>query len=60
MDDLAELIGRVAHIMVGEMAVTVTILDARQCYGRTDCLVRPVAGSGVQWVRMTSLTVKDK
>ena len=57
MDNISALIGLSGAVQVGGMLVAVKVMDARQCYGRTDCLVRPVAGEGEQWVRLDSLII---
>lgn len=53
---LAELIGRPALLNCNGLSVQVEILDSRQCWNRTDCLVRPVAGSGEKWVACDRLS----
>jgi hypothetical protein len=39
----------------GELLVEVLIVSARERFGRIDVEVTPVAGSGTQWVQLTSL-----
>lgn len=48
--NLAAYIGCTANLAVGELIIAVEILDARKVWNRTDYLVRPIAGSGQQWV----------
>jgi hypothetical protein len=47
---LALYIGKAAVLRCEYISVDVTIADAKRSYGRTLLLVRPVAGSGEQWV----------
>lgn len=41
---------------LGRLAMLVDVLDARQCWDRVDCLVRPVAGDGTAWVSADRLS----
>ena len=47
---LALFIGKTGLLRCEYLSVDVTIVDAKRSYGRTLLLVRPVAGSGEQWV----------
>jgi hypothetical protein len=47
---LALYIGKTGVLRCEYLAVEVTIIDAKRSYGRTLLLVRPIAGSGEQWV----------
>jgi hypothetical protein len=47
---LALFIGKAAVLRCEYLSVDVTIADAKRSYGRTLLLVRPVSGSGEQWV----------
>jgi hypothetical protein len=47
---LALYIGKTGVLRCEYLSVDVTIVDAKRSYGRTLLLVRPVAGSGEQWV----------
>jgi len=47
---LALYIGKAAVLRCEYLSVDVTIADAKRSYGRTLLLVRPVSGSGEQWV----------
>jgi hypothetical protein len=40
----------------GTLLVPVTVMETRDVYGRTDCLVRPVGGMGEAWVAESKLT----
>ena len=44
-------IGQRGILAVGTLLVQVQIIGERSSYGRTDLLVKPVAGSGERWVR---------
>jgi hypothetical protein len=48
--ELARIIGKQAMVTIGGMKAPVTILDAREWFGRTDYLVRVIGGSGQSWV----------
>lgn len=39
----------------GELRVMVRILETRSAYGREDCLITPVSGSGEMWVSRSRL-----
>ena len=47
---LALYIGKTGVLRCEYPSVEVQIVDAKRSYGRTLLLVRPVAGSGEQWV----------
>jgi hypothetical protein len=47
---LALYIGKTGVLRCEYLSVDVAIVDAKRSYGRTLLLVRPVAGSGEQWV----------
>ena len=47
---LALYIGKSGVLRCEYLSVDVTVADAKRSYGRTLLLVRPVAGSGDQWV----------
>ena len=47
---LALYIGRTGALRCEYLSVNVTIVDAKRSYGRTLLLVRPVSGTGEQWV----------
>jgi hypothetical protein len=47
---LALYIGKTGVLRCEDLSVEVTIVDAKRNYGRTLLLVRPIAGSGEQWV----------
>ena len=39
------------------LSFTVTVEDMRENWGKAQCLVSPMDGSGERWVDMTSLSV---
>jgi hypothetical protein len=47
---LALYIGKTGALRCEYLSVNVTVVDAKRSYGRTLLLVRPIAGSGEQWV----------
>jgi hypothetical protein len=57
---MSPMIGRFAHLVVGELAVEVKILDVRERWGRTDYLVTPVVGHGEQWKSADSVRVIEQ
>jgi hypothetical protein len=53
------MIGLTGQLRVGDMIVSVMILDVRERYGRTDYLVTPRSGDGQQWKSAESITVEE-
>ena len=54
------IIGRSGRLRVDpEFFADVTVTDVRTVYGRTDYLVRPVAGSGSAWVSAERVELTD-
>ena len=52
---LTDLLGTIrAWTVTADVTVNVEVLDARQVFGRTDVLIRPVAGRGTTWVALTT------
>ena len=47
---LALYLGKTGVLRCEYLSVDITIADAKRSYGRTLLLVRPVSGSGEQWV----------
>ena len=47
---LALYIGKTGALRCEYLSVDVMVADAKRSYGRTLLLVRPVSGSGEQWV----------
>jgi len=47
---LALYIGKTGVLRCEYLSIDVTIADAKRSYGRTLLLVRPISGSGEQWV----------
>ena len=59
---LALYIGKTGVLGCEYLSVDITIVDAKRSYGRTLLLVRPVSGSGEQWVeegRVSGISEKD-
>ena len=61
--ELAKLVGMTATVpvrrgMMGTVEIEVRIIDARDSYGRTDLLIRPVAGDGEAWVSADRVKVR--
>lgn len=61
---LSELIGRHATYQLprSDLCLHVTILDARQRFGRIDALIRPLDpdSSGSTWVELHKLNLEDQ
>ena len=53
---LALYLGKTGVLRCEYLSVDVTIADAKRSYGRTLLLVRPVSGSGEQWVEESRVT----
>ncbi len=54
------LIGRCGQFKVpvkGDLSMTVTILDVRTNFGRTDVLIQPDSGKGGAWVSLDAVTL---
>jgi hypothetical protein len=49
-------IGKMGALRCEYLSVDITIADAKRSYGRTLLLVRPVSGSGEQWVEESRIT----
>ena len=47
---LALYLGKTGVLRCEYLSIDVTVADAKRSYGRTLLLVRPVAGTGEQWV----------
>jgi hypothetical protein len=47
---LALYIGKTGVLRCEYLSVDIMIVDAKRSYGRTPLLVRPVSGTGEQWV----------
>ena len=59
---LALYIGKTGVLRCEYLSVDVMIVDAKRSYGRTLLLVRPISGSGEQWVeesRVSGISEKD-
>jgi len=44
-----------ATYVCNELSFSVRILDTKRHFGREDCLVTPVAGSGERWITKRNL-----
>lgn len=53
---LALFIGKSGALRCEFLSVDVTVADAKRSYGRTLLLVRPVSGSGEQWVEESRIS----
>lgn len=53
---LALFIGKTGALRCEYLSVEVTVVDAKRSYGRTLLLVRPVSGSGEQWVEASRIS----
>ena len=47
---LALYLGKTGVLRCEYLSIDVTVADAKRSYGRTLLLVRPVSGTGEQWV----------
>jgi len=56
---LALYIGKTGALRCEYLAVDVMVVDAKRSYGRTLLLVRPVSGSGEQWVEGNRVSFAD-
>ena len=56
---LALYIGKTGALRCEYLAVDVMVVDAKRSYGRTLLLVRPVSGSGEQWVEANRISFED-
>ena len=50
VSSLAAYIGKTGVLTCEYLSVDVTVIDAKRSYDRTLLLVRPVCGTGEQWV----------
>lgn len=49
----AEYVGAIGFLSIEKFFIKVTVIDARECYGRIDLLVTPYHGErGEQWVSL--------
>lgn len=55
--EMSALIGRSATLYVDNLAVAVTVMDARTRFGNVDVLVTPVAGHGIKWVLVDTVSL---
>jgi len=55
--EMSALIGRTALLYAGDLAVQVTVMDARTRFGSVDVLVTPVAGHGIRWVLLDTVSM---
>ena len=54
------LIGARGLYAAGTLYIPVIITDAREVFGRVDLCVKPVGGSGLQWVRRENVRITTK
>jgi len=54
---LSPLIGKAGRYLIGTASFPVTIVDARELFGRTDVQIEPVGGSGAAWVERSAVTL---
>jgi hypothetical protein len=50
---LALYLGKTGVLRCEYLSIDITIVDAKRSYGRTLLLVRPLSGTGEQWVEET-------
>jgi hypothetical protein len=53
--ELMEKVGTIAVISMEKIRIEVRITDARYNFGRTEYLVKPLAGAGEQWINSDRL-----
>lgn len=58
--DMAKLLGRKGELKTEGLSIPVEIEDARESFGRTDVLVRPVGGRGTTWVSLERVWLNDE
>lgn len=49
--------GIAGTIEVGEMTVSIVVIDARLSFGRLDLCVMPTSGSGFRWIDQKNVTL---
>ena len=54
--ELAKNLNKTANLSIEHLTIGVTIIDARESFGRLDYLVSPTAGLGQQWVSESRVT----
>lgn len=52
---LALYIGKTGALRCEYLSVDVNVADAKRSYGRTLLLVRPISGTGEQWVEVSRI-----
>ena len=55
MKELLQNIGKEASVNIGELKVSVKILDVKMSYGKTRFLITPLSGSGEVWIENIEL-----
>ena len=58
LSEMNDIKGTQALWGISGVQVLVDVQDVRESFGRTDCLISPVGGSGEKWVQKGSLTFK--
>ena len=56
---LALYIGKSGVLRCEYLSIDITVADAKRSYGRTLLLVRPVAGTGEQWVEESRIRWRE-
>jgi len=56
-NDISPLVGKTAYLTIHPLRVLVHINDTRAVWGRVDCLITPIHGSGEQWVSFDRLKI---
>ena len=55
----SHLIGRTGRYLINAASFPVTIIDAREHFGRIDIEIEPIGGSGAIWVERSSVRLVD-
>ncbi len=58
--EMLRLMNNSAMLNLDGLLVEVNILDIRKAWGRTDCLITPISGSGQTWVSLERLNTGNK
>ena len=54
------LIGRTGRYLIGSASYPVTIIDARELFGRVDVCITPINGEGEQWVTRSAVRITEE
>ncbi len=55
VSELSRLIGTTVNVRFEEVVVACMVNDAKTTFGRDRLLIRPVGGSGEQWIEFSRL-----